>query len=227
MSKEIQLQKFTNLLQIARELNPVSEAPKNILKKATLPPRKLLSRDEFESTLQEYKVPQEVIEKIELVNIEFRGFDNKIHQGQIAVHKKLKHSIKKIFMRIKNETDFPFSSVDLMDRFDWNDHTSIAHNNTSGFNWRFVFGTMEISDHAVGGAIDINSYLNPWVKDGIITRPYNPKAPGTLHASSVVVQIFKDEGWSWGGDWKKSKDWQHFYRPDIPYEEFGKAETAE
>jgi len=42
-----------------------------------------------------------------------------------------------------------------------------------------------------------------------------------------VVNIFKKEGWKWGGDWKHSKDWMHFFRPEIPFKYYGKIEVIE
>jgi hypothetical protein len=41
------------------------------------------------------------------------------------------------------------------------------------------------------------------------------------------VKIFKEEGWKWGWDWENSKDWQHFYYPDITLKYFGKKEVPE
>ena len=73
-----------------------------------------------------------------------------------------------------------------------------------------------------GSAIDINPYINPWVKGDTTNDRYDINRLGTLTDNSEVVKIFKDEGWKWGGDWESSKDWQHFYRPDIPFKYFGK-----
>jgi hypothetical protein len=36
--------------------------------------------------------------------------------------------------------------------------------------------------------------------------------PGVLHAGDPVVRLFTDRGWSWGGDWRTPKDYQHFER---------------
>jgi hypothetical protein len=33
-----------------------------------------------------------------------------------------------------------------------------------------------------------------------------------LLSSSKAVQIFKKYGWKWGGDWKDTKDYQHFQK---------------
>jgi hypothetical protein len=100
-------------------------------------------------------------------------------------------------------------------------------NNSSGFNWRLVGGSDEVSDHAFGPAIDINPFLNPWVKGTAEHDRYNIEHLGTLTEDSKVVKIFKKHGWAWGGDWEDSKDWQHFYRPEITYNHLGKVEVKE
>jgi hypothetical protein len=34
--------------------------------------------------------------------------------------------------------------------------------------------------------------------------------PGLIVAGDMVVQSFARIGWSWGGNWSGSKDYQHF-----------------
>ena len=35
---------------------------------------------------------------------------------------------------------------------------------------------------------------------------------GLIKNNDCVVNAFKSRGWRWGGDWKHSKDYQHFYK---------------
>lgn len=179
-------------------------------------------------SLKSKQVPQDIIDSLVLLDITFRGFNNKIYPGQTLVHKDLEDSIITIFNRILAETDFPMTCVLPISIFNWK--SSKIHNNTGAFDWRFVKNTNEVSDHAFGAAIDINPVLNPWVRKGLPNspnHPYDETKKGTLHAASDVVKIFKEEGWKWGGDWKKSKDWMHFYRPEIAYNYYGKIEEEE
>jgi len=187
----------------------------------------ILTQDQFFNSLISKNVPQEIIDRLSLINIDFRSFNNQIYHGQIIIHKDLQNSIRKIFKRIL-ETNFPITSLFPISMFNWN--TSFVHNNSGAFDWRFVSYSDEISDHSFGAAIDINPMLNPWVREGLENSPnfpYNQNKRGTLDANSDVVKIFKKEGWKWGGDWKNSKDWMHFYRPDIPYKYYGKVEIVE
>ncbi len=204
-------------------LNKTLEDPSNYKEPITQP--RLMTQEEFLDSLREINVPQEIIVQIKLVTIDYRGFDNQIYHGQIIIHKDLVSSIQKIFKRILLETDFPMTSVFPISMFNWT--TSSKLDNCGAFDWRFVADSDEISDHAFGAAIDINSELNPYVRKGLPNHPRDLSQKGTLLPDSKVVKIFKEEGWKWGGDWEKSKDWMHFYRPEIAYKYYGKIEVKE
>jgi len=186
-----------------------------------------LTLAQFSKSLKRKNVPQEIIKNISLIDVDYRGYNNKIYHGQIIIHKDLVSSISEIFKRILTETDFPITSLIPLSMFDWNDLTSIRYNNSGAFNWRKVADSDEISDHAMGCAIDVNPLQNPWKRKGFISHKHDVHRKGSLHSHSPVVKIFKENGWKWGGDWKKSKDWQHFYRPEISYKYFGKEEVIE
>ena len=188
----------------------------------------VLTQDQFFNSLRNKNVPQEIIDQLVLVNVNYRSFDNQIYHGQLVIHKDLASSIRKIFKRILSETYFPITSIFPISMFNWNSSSRL--NNTVVFDWRFVFDSDEISDHSFGASIDLNPVLNPWAREGQVNSPnfpYDKSKRGALHANSDVVKIFKEEGWRWGGDWKNSKDWMHFYRPDIPYKYYGKIEAKE
>jgi hypothetical protein len=183
--------------------------------------------EQFKSSMKDKKVPKIIADLMTMINVNYRGYNEDVYHGQIVVHKELAESVKLIFKRILNETNFPMTSVIPVSFYGWSDTASGLANNTSAFNWRLVSGTTEVSDHAFGSAIDINPYINPWVKVGTTNAIYDIHRLGTFTEESAVVKIFKDEGWKWGGDWENSKDWQHFYRPDIPFKNFGKVEEKE
>ena len=86
-------------------------------------------------------------------------------------------------------------------------------NNTSAFNYRMVTGGNYLSKHAYGFAIDINPVQNPYIKGDIVLPPdavYDTSEPGTLANYSPIVKTFIRLGWTWGGNWKSLKDYQHF-----------------
>ncbi len=185
----------------------------------------LMTKAEFLTSLKRKKVSQEIAEILVLVDVNFRGHSGDIYTGQIVVHKYQQGSIRRIFKRIILETDFRMTSVIPLSRFDWDQ--TMRFNNSGGFDWRLVKNSLEVTDHLWGGAVDINPLINPWLKNGTANYYYDSKVRGTLLKSSAVVKIFKEEGWKWGGDWEHSKDWQHFYRPEIPLQSHGKKEVKE
>lgn len=208
-----------------RAVDTIWRSPDIYKAKTTAPP--LMTDVEFLDSLRVKKVPEDIIESLVLVEVEYRGFDGEVHTGQIVGHQDVEDSMRAVFRRILDETDFPMTCVTPVSRFGWSDPSSVMFNNSSGFNWRLVAGSHEISDHSFGGAIDINPLINPWVKADATNKRYDPEVVGTLDDFSDVVRIFKEEGWKWGGDWTNSKDWQHFYRPEIPLKYFGKHEVPE
>lgn len=72
---------------------------------------------------------------------------------------------------------------------------------TSGaaFNWRNVAGSRQMSQHAVGNAIDINPARNPYTSGSLITD-----------MPPAYVAAWRQAGFCWGGDWRFSKDTMHY-----------------
>ena len=69
------------------------------------------------------------------------------------------------------------------------------HTTAGCFNARFIAGTTSLSNHAFGMAIDFDAPQN---------------ARGTAgQIPPAVVQVFKDWGFAWGGDWHYT-DPMHF-----------------
>ena len=101
--------------------------------------------------------------------------------------------------------------------FNWDDDASMTNNNTSAFNYRFIYKTNSLSNHAYGRAIDINPVQNPYIlSDGTVMpegAEYNLATLGTI--TFAIAKIFKSRGWEWGGDWLRVKDWQHFEKPNT------------
>ena len=70
----------------------------------------------------------------------------------------------------------------------------------SAFASRTVGGTYQISRHALATAIDINYPQNPYRADGKLITDM----------PDWFVQVWRDAGFCWGGDWRGSKDSMHF-----------------
>lgn len=166
----------------------------------------------FEEAVSGISIPQSILENLRLVDVYYYGFDDKLHKGQLVVHKNVVLDVIEIFELIR-ESRFPIDKVVPISKYGWSDESSIQDNNTSAFNYRFISGTRVISNHASGLAIDINPALNPYIKNGISLPEkcvYDTTKAGTILSDSELVKEFKRRGWQWGGDWKSLKDYQHF-----------------
>jgi len=69
------------------------------------------------------------------------------------------------------------------------------------YNFRTVRGGHTLSMHAYGAAIDLDPEKNP--RD----KPWKANS-GMMPVE--VIEIFKDHGWAWGGDFKSRPDCMHF-----------------
>ncbi len=164
---------------------------------------------QFEEIFINYKLPEQIKSSLKLLSVEYFSFDNKLHLGQILIHKDLAKDLLEIFEIIKQKR-FPISKVIPISKYNWSDELSIKDNNTSAFNYRYVKGTKALSSHALGRAIDINPKLNPQIGNGTSDSKYNIDLQGTIAANSFLVKEFTKRGWQWGGFWKRTKDYQHF-----------------
>lgn len=166
----------------------------------------------FEEAVEGISIPLSIVNNLVLINVFYYSFDEQLHKGQLIVNKEVQEDITEIFEFIK-ETRFPIEKVIPIIKYDWSDEASTSDNNTTAFNYRFVSGTRIVSNHAYGYAIDINPVQNPYIKRNKVLPPgasYDTSVPGTITPDSQLVKEFKERGWSWGGDWRSVKDYQHF-----------------
>ena len=145
------------------------------------------------------------------------GYDGAVHEGELVVHKELANEVLAIFKALF-ERRFPVEKMKVIDDYQGDDDASMADNNTSGFNCRFVAGKPgAFSKHSSGHAVDINPRNNPMVMDGAVLPPAGSefldrsnRTPGILRAGEWAVREFTRRGWVWGGTWASMKDYQHF-----------------
>lgn len=154
------------------------------------------------------------------------NYNHQIQVGEMIVNKKIAEDVKGVFQELFSE-EYEIESMYLIDKY-WtgdsvdSDTNSIGHNNTSAFNYRVVPNTDRLSNHAAGFAIDINPLQNPYVKynsDGSFAKYYkdmekytdrDQDAKHMITHDDTCFKIFKKHGFTWGGDWNSSKDYQHF-----------------
>lgn len=185
-----------------------------------------MSRDAILAQNPESPAPQSIVVSLEVLNVEYTGFDGTLHSGQITVRNNVVQDVTRFFATAL-EIGFPIEKVIPIsnEKYVWNDEVSCDDNNSSGYNYRLIADTDRISKHAAGVAFDINPVQNIFVKydadlNEIARFPkdavYDEQAPGTLTKEHPLVQLMKSLGWTWGGDWTPEDgrvDYQHFEKP--------------
>ncbi|WP_051706406.1 CapA family protein [Nocardioides aequoreus] len=164
------------------------------------------------------------LDRLRLVELSYVGFDDRPATGELVVATGVADDVVAIFRELY-EARFPIRRMELVDEYGGDDDRSMAANNSSAYNCRFVAGTDRFSDHARGRAIDVNPVQNPYLTGGEVLPPAGsvfadvdrtPGAqpePGAVRAGDVVVRAFTSRGWTWGGTWSEP-DYQHFAAPD-------------
>ncbi|MBE5960242.1 MAG: M15 family metallopeptidase [Lachnospiraceae bacterium] len=162
------------------------------------------------------------LESLRYVRVLHFGFDGEIYIGELVVNQLIADDIIDIFKELF-DARYPIERMVLVDNYSADDNQSMAANNSSAFNYRVVDGTSKLSNHAYGLAIDINPLYNPYVRtiDGEeVILPENGSEyadrsldnPYYIVKGDVCYNAFIKRGFTWGGNWEKSKDYQHFQK---------------
>lgn len=182
-------------------------------------PDDIFAKMQGKSYKEDCTVPRE---DLRYVHVRHMGFDGEAKDGELVVNKAIADDVLAIFEELYT-ADYPIEKVRLVDEYDADDEASMSDNNSSAFNFRFISHTTRISKHGLGMAVDINTRYNPYVKtvDGKLSiEPANgadyvdrsKDFPHKIDHEDLCYKLFKEHGFTWGGDWTHSKDYQHFER---------------
>lgn len=182
-------------------------------------PDDIFAKMQGKSYKEDCTVPRE---DLRYVHVRHMGFDGEAKDGELVVNKAIADDVLAIFEELY-KVDYPIEKVRLVDEYDADDEASMSDNNSSAFNFRFISHTTRISRHGLGMAVDINTRYNPYVKtvDGKLSiEPANgadyvdrsKDFPHKIDHEDLCYKLFKEHGFTWGGDWTHSKDYQHFER---------------
>lgn len=182
-------------------------------------PDDIFAKMQGKSYKEDCTVPRE---DLRYVHVRHMGFDGEVKDGELVVNKAIADDVLAIFEELY-KADYPIEKVRLVDEYDADDEASMSDNNSSAFNFRFISHTTRISKHGLGMAVDINTRYNPYVKtvDGKLSiEPANgadyvdrsKDFPHKIDHEDLCYKLFKEHGFTWGGDWTHSKDYQHFER---------------
>lgn len=164
-------------------------------------------------------------EDLAYLNVLYYNFDNETVTGELICNQQIALDLLEIFEELYYN-NYQINEIALIDKYKGDDTLSMENNNTSCFNYRVVDGTDHLSKHATGMAIDINPFYNPYVvydKDGsgktyispIGSEPYADRTksfPYKIDENDLCYKLFIEHGFTWGGNWNSSKDYQHFQK---------------
>lgn len=162
-------------------------------------------------------------EDLRYVHILHYNFEGEVTEGELICNTLIAQDLVEIFYELYR-AEYQLEKVRLIDEYLADDDASMEDNNTSCFNYRVVEGTDKLSKHAYGLAIDINPLYNPYVRynsDGSVTidpagsEPYADRSaafPYKIDENDLCLRLFKEHGFTWGGDWNSMKDYQHFQK---------------
>lgn len=150
------------------------------------------------------------------LRLSYVDFDGLEQVGELVCNKAIAEDLMAIFQALY-EARYPIRSIRLIDDFGGDDEASMAADNTSCFNYRRKTGMRELSKHALGLAVDINPFENPYVRpsrvrpDGASVYADRTKDfPHKIDKEDLCYKLFRARGFSWGGSWRSVQDYQHF-----------------
>lgn len=162
-------------------------------------------------------------EDLSYVIVQYVGFDMEIYEGEIICNTAIAQDLVEIFYELYRN-DYQIESITLIEEYEGDDLASCTANNTSCFNYRKVVGSSSLSKHALGLAIDINPFYNPYItynSDGSeniypeSAAEYADRSkafPYKIDENDLCYKLFIEHGFTWGGHWNSCKDYQHFQK---------------
>lgn len=164
-------------------------------------------------------------EDLRYLNIRYYDFNGEIQTGELICNKNIAQDLIEIFYQLYLN-EYQIEKIRLIDEYNGDDTASMLDNNTSCFNYRVVDGTSSLSKHAIGCAIDINPFYNPYVvynKNGSGETYISPEGseiyadrsqnfPYKIDENDLCYKLFTEHGFTWGGNWNSCKDYQHFQK---------------
>lgn len=162
-------------------------------------------------------------DELRYLHILHYDFEGNIAEGELICNEYIAQDLVEIFHELyRNE--YQLEKVHLIDEYDGDDTASMIDNNTSCFNYRVVEGTTSLSKHALGLALDINPFYNPYItynEDG--SENVSPEGalkyadrsanfPYKIDENDLCYKLFTEHGFTWGGNWNSCKDYQHFQK---------------
>ncbi len=148
-------------------------------------------------------------------------FNHVTKVGELICNKAIAGTLKDIFLELY-QNGYQIDKIILPDYYDADDEKQMRDNNSSAFCYRVINGSSVLSKHALGLAVDLNTFYNPYCKiknDGkLFVQPATAADyclrtgdfPHKIDKNDLAYKLFLKHGFVWGGDWDTRKDYQHF-----------------
>jgi len=154
------------------------------------------------------------VTELAYAQVSFVGFDGRFHTGEFITRVGHVDGLVEVFAEL-HAMRFPIEEMVVTTQEAVDAHPTGDSNNTSSFVCRPAVNSGSWSRHALGGAIDINPFQNPYVKGDLVipelASAYLERVDERVGmVTPPVVELFAQMGWSWGGNWNSAKDWMHF-----------------
>lgn len=169
------------------------------------------------------KEPAVFTEELSYVHVFYYDFEGNPAEGELICNQAIAQDLVEIFYELY-QAGYQIEKIRLIDEYGGDDDLSMEDNNTSCFNYRVVSGSSRLSRHAYGLAVDINPLYNPYITyNGDHSINVAPAAgeeyadrsktfPYKIDENDLCYRLFKEHGFTWGGDWNSCKDYQHFQK---------------
>jgi hypothetical protein len=193
------------------EMNDDPDSERNLLEEWGLP--------NIWENARDIKITRDDLSYLCILHYDFYG---QVQLGEIICNVAVADDLLAIFYGLY-ESEYQLDKVRLIDEYGGDDRRSMTDNNTSCFNYR-VAGSGNLSQHAYGLAIDINPFINPYIRydyNGNVATLSPPGSdyyadrnrnfPHKIDQYDLCYRLFAEQGWYWGGEiWNTIKDYQHF-----------------
>lgn len=163
------------------------------------------------------------LDELQYVHILHYDFNGQPQEGELICHREIAGDLLEIFYQLY-QNEYQLERVCLIDAYNGDDEASMEDNNTSCFNYRTTAGSDSLSRHALGLAVDINPFYNPYLtynEDGSVNispagaEDYADRSalfPYKIDEDDLCCKLFLRHGFTWGGNWNSCKDYQHFQK---------------
>lgn len=163
--------------------------------------------------------PEIRLSDLRYLRLSYYDFSGTPRTGEMVCNAAIAQDLLEIFEALF-EAKYPIRSIRLVDDFGGSDDASMLADNSSCFNYRVVAGTRTLSRHALGMAVDINPFENPYIRPNGEVLPPEAKEfvdrtrdfPHKIDREDLCYRLFREHGFTWGGAWTRSKDYQHFQK---------------